>query len=403
MALNAFFAANTGMEAQSHALTQVAANIANINTTGYKTNQTMFYTLLGSAPVVKNNASGIYSSRADINGVGYYDRTNILDQGVVTSTGRNFDAAISGDDNAFFTLKDEYNDIYYTRAGDFETRTENGTTYLIANNGFRVQGFPSVNGGDTFGASPEDVIIKYPEVLPPQPTTKAKITANVPATGVDSSSYAITVYAPNHNGETLNMIFKKVEGMDNAWDLSFSVEGGTAVGSETRVQFNSKGELVTPKNLNVSIAWDDGDANNIALDISNMTQLAGGSGTTHVEQDGKEAGNYLKSFIDKDGVVKAYYSNGESYNFGKLALTGFSAPENLTPLSGTLFEANGTTGDAFYLKDNGVIQPQSLERSATNVEQEFGLMIQVQRAYSLNVQSFQAADEMLQLLYDLKA
>ncbi len=403
MALNAFFAANTGMEAQSQALSTIAGNIANINTTGYKTNQTMFYTLLGSQPVVKSNASGLHSSRADINGVGYYDRTNILDQGVVTATGGNFDAAISGDDNAFFTLKDEYNNTYYTRAGDFETRTENGVTYLIASNGYKVQGFPALDGGDVFGAGIEDIIIKYPEVLPPQPTTEAKITANVPATGVDSASYSITVYAPNHNGETLNMIFKKVEGMDNTWDLSFSVEGGTATGSETRVRFDARGELISPKTLNVDIAWDDGDTNNIALNLTNMTQLAGGPGTTYVEQDGKESGNYLKSYIDKDGVVKAYYNNGESYNFGKLALTGFSAPENLTPVSGTLFEANGTTGEAFFLSDNGVIQPQALERSATDIEVEFGEMIKVQRAYSANTQTFQAANEMLQILYDLKA
>ena len=403
MALNIFYASNTGMDAQSHALSQVATNIANINTVGYKTNETMFHTLLGSAPVVQSNDSGDYSSRADISGVGFYDRTNILDQGVVTSTGRNFDVAIAGDDNAFFTLKDPYNTTYYTRAGDFETRTENGVTYLVASNGFKVQGFPSIDGMDTFGASVEDIIIEYPEVLPPQPTTEATITANVPADGVDSASYAITVYAPSHNGETLSMIYKKVEGMDNTWDISFSVQGGTATGSETRVQFDSKGELLNPKTLTVDIAWDDGDSNSISLDISNMTQLAGGSGTTYVQQDGKESGNFLKCLIDKGGVVKAYYDNGESYNFGKLALTGFSAPENLTPISGTLFEANGTTGEAFYVENDSLLQPQSLEQSATNVEEEFGEMIKIQRAYSANTQTFQTANEMLEILYDLKA
>lgn len=402
MALNSFMPCTTGLEAQSHALGEVATNIANMRTVGYKSNKTMFYSLLGSNPVVKSHNSGIASSRADIAGVGYYDRTNILDSGIVSATGNNYDVAISGNDNAFFTLRDNFGYTYYSRAGDFSTRTENGVTYLVNSSGLKVQGFPSVNGKDEYGVGTEDIVIKYPEKVPPIPTTDLTITANVPATGVDSSSYSMTIYAPTHDGETMNMIFKKVEGQQNLWELSFAVEGGTATGSVTQVQFNSRGEVETPKVLDVSIAWDDGDTNQVHLDISTMTQLAGGPGTTYVNQDGAPGGQFVKSFIDKDGVVKAYYSNGDTYNFGKLALTSFTAPENLTPINGTLFEANAETGNTSFVDNNGILQPQALEQSAVNVEEEFSNMIVVQRAYSLNTQSFTATNEMLQLLVDLK-
>ncbi len=401
MALSIFLPSTTGMEAQGHALGQVATNIANVSTVGYRTNETLFYTLLGSNPVVKSNASGINSSRVDIDGVGYYDRTNILDQGVVTSTGNNYDVAISGEENAFFMVKDEFNNTYYTRAGNFATRTENGVTYLVSQNGLKVQGFPSIDGKEEFSAAPENIVIKYPETIPPVPTTEATITANVPAEGVDSSSYAMTIYAESHDGETMNMIFKKVEGKANTWELSFHVEGGTATGSATEVVFDSRGNVETPKVLDVAINWDDGDTNNIHLDISNMTQLAGSQGTTYVKQDGAEAGHFMKSFIDKDGIVKAYYSNGDTYNFAKLTLVGFSAPENMTPYEGTMFEANGTTGNSFYV-DNGILVPQSLESSAVNIEEEFSNMIMIQRAYSSNAQTFTTANEMLELLVDLK-
>ncbi len=402
MALSSFMPSTTGLEAQGHALGEVATNIANMRTVGYKSNQTMFYSLLGSNPVVKSHNSGIASSRADIAGVGYYDRTNILDGGIVTTTGHNYDVAISGNSNAFFTLRDNFGNMYYSRAGDFSTRTEGGVTYLVNSGGLKVQGFPSIEGRDEYGVGAEDIVIKYPEKVPPVPTTDLTITANVPATGVDSSSYSMTVYAPTHDGETMNMIFKKVEGQQNLWELSFSVEGGTATGSVTQVQFNSRGEVETPKVLDVSIAWDDGDANQVHLDISNMTQLAGGPGTTYVKQDGAPGGQFVKSFIDKDGVVKAYYSNGDTYNFGKIALTAFTAPENLTPINGTLFEANGETGNTHFVENNGILQPQALEQSAVNVEEEFSNMIVVQRAYSLNTQSFTATNEMLQQLIDLK-
>ena len=48
MALSIFTPSCSGMTAQSRAIETVSTNIANINTTGYKTSQTMFYTLLGS-------------------------------------------------------------------------------------------------------------------------------------------------------------------------------------------------------------------------------------------------------------------------------------------------------------------------------------------------------------------
>ena len=146
MALSSFMPSTTGLEAYSHALETVADNFANLRTVGYRSAETMFYTLLGSAPVVKNVNSGIASSRADIQGVGYYDRVNILDPGVIYNTGGFYDVAISGNENAFFQLKDSGGKLFYSRAGNFSTRTENGITYLVNGNGLKVQGFPATDG-----------------------------------------------------------------------------------------------------------------------------------------------------------------------------------------------------------------------------------------------------------------
>lgn len=400
MALSMFIPSTTGMEAYSHAIGQVSTNIANIQTVGYKSNQTMFYTLLGSNPVVKSNASGNWSSRVDVQGVGYYDRTNVTSEGSLATTGNNYDVAINNNGNAFFTLKDPYNNTYYTRAGNFETRTENNVTYLISQNGLKVQGFPALEGGG-FGASPEDIIIKYPEKVPPMPTTEATITANVPATGVDSSSYSIPIYAENHEGESMTMIFKKVDGKVNTWSLSFNVENGTATGSETEVVFDSKGTIVTPKNLTVDVQWNDGVSNNINLDISSMTQYEGGTGTTNIKQDGAPSGNFVKAFIDEGGVVKATYSNGDTINFAKLAITGFPSANNLIPTEGTLFEASSDSGTPFFVSDNYLV-PGALERSTVNPEQEFGTLIITQRAYTSNANTFTVNDEMLETAVNLK-
>lgn len=401
MALNIFFPSVTGLEAQSHAMGQISTNIANISTVGYRTNETMFYTMLGSNPVVKGNQVDSASSHADAHGVGYYDRTNIFKTGNVVSSGGNYDVAINGDENAFFYFKDSYNNDYYSRAGNFSTRTQNNVTYLVNQNGMKVQGFEALEGGG-FSSAPSDIIIKYPENIPPTSTTEATITANVPADGVDNAMYGITVYAPTHDGETLNMRFSKVEGEPNTWNLSFTVDGGTVIGSETKVVFNSKGEVETPKNLTVDINWDDGETNHIALDISNMTQLAGGTGTTNVKQDGAPGGSFVRSFIGDGGVVQAAYSNGKTYDISKLTVVGFSSAENLTPINGTLFEANGATGNTYYVQ-NANLEPQALEQSAANVEEQFGKMIVVQRAYSLNSSSFTTSNEMVQTAINLKS
>ena len=106
MALSLFTPSVTGMDAHSHAMSTISTNIANLNTVGYKKSETMFYTLLGSQPVVKGNNSGLYSSRTDIDGVGYYDRTYVTDQGVVTSAAGSYNAAINGTGNAFFLVND---------------------------------------------------------------------------------------------------------------------------------------------------------------------------------------------------------------------------------------------------------------------------------------------------------
>lgn len=405
MALSSFTPSVSGMEAQSHALQTVSTNFANMRTIGYKPNETMFKTLLGSTPNFNNTVDELSSNRVSINGVSYYDRTLVNKQGNITATGNNYDVAINGE-NAFFEVKDSGGNIFYTRAGDFTTMTQNGTTYLVTGSGYKVQGFPA--SGNSFGGTPTDIEIKYQEKLPSVATTKAEVIANVPADGVESSSYGVTVYGPNNDGRTMNMVFSKVEGKINTWEINFNIEDGTVNGGPIEAVFNADGTLLSPKNFDISVAWDDGTSNNIAMDISNMTQYAGSSGITKVEQDGAPSGNFVKSFIDENGIVKASYSNGKELNFAKLALVGFESADNLIPVNNTVFEASNDTGASHYVNGpdknvSNLLQPQSVEASAVNVESEFAKMIVVQRAYSLNTQSFTANNEMLQTIVNLKS
>lgn len=406
MALSSFTPSVTGMSAQAHALETVSTNMANMRTVGYKPNETLFSTLLGRSSNYSNTVDELSSSRVGINGVNYYDRTLVNAQGSITPTGNNYDVAINGE-NAFFEVKSVVGgDVFYTRAGDFTTMTQDGKTYLVTGSGYKVQGFPAT--GEGFGGSPTDIEILYQEKVPSTPTTEASVIANVPADGVDTSSYGVTVYGPNNDGRTMNMLFSKVEGAVNTWEITFTIEDGTVTGGPIEAVFDSDANLISPKNFDLTVNWDDGSSNNITMDISKMTQYAGSSGITKVEQDGSPSGNFVKSFIDDNGIVKATYSNGKEIAFAKLALVGFESPDNLTPINNTMFEANNDTGSSHYVNGadkniTGLLQPQAVEASAVNVESEFAKMIVVQRAYTLNTQSFSANNEMLQTIVNLKS
>ena len=406
MALSIFTPSVTGMDSQSHALETVSTNIANVNTVGYKATETMFYTLLGSAPVVKGNtSSGLPSSNVDTTGVGYYDRNLITSQGQVVASNNNFDVAINGNTNAFFTVRDSYSDdVYYTRAGNFRIQLSGGVPYLVANNGMRVQGFAAGEDG-SFGSALGDIVLNYLEEIPATPTTEVQIGANVPADGVDSSSYGIMVYGPNNNGANVSMVFSKVEGQNNTWNISFEMEGGTVTSAAPiEALFSNDGKLLSPTNFDITVTWADGSSNTVNMNIENMTQYAGSSGITNIKQDGKEGGVFKSASIGEEGVISALYSNGQTINLAKIALSSFAAPDNLTPISGTLFEANGASGNAVLIEDGGnYLEPQALEQSTADVEKEFSKMIVIQRAYGMNSGAFTVADEMLQVIRDLKS
>lgn len=403
MTLASFIPSVSGLNAMSTAQQSVAENIVNMNTAGYKQQQTLFYTMLGSSGINAGSQSGLHSSRVDITGVDAYNRTNIDVEGIARATGNTFDVAITGNSNAFFKLNDGYGNYFYTRAGDFKKSAQDGKTYLVSSGGLYVQGFQAINGENEFSNTISDIVIEAPNVIPQKTTSKASIIANVPARDVDKSIYNVLVYSDNYDGSNLSLIFDRMEGHHNAWNISFGLEDGTVTSNIQTVIFNSDGTISSPKNIELALNWNDGSSSNINLDISQMTQLGTNSDITSIQQNGFPSGNLVSLGFNENGVLSARYSNDNEVIIAQLAVSGFTAPENLSPYNTTLFEANGEVGNEFYVTTDGLIVPESVESSTVNLEEEFARMITVQRAYSLNAQSLTVNDEMLSLLIDLKS
>lgn len=404
MALASFTPSVTGLSAQSQALSTVSTNIANISTVGYRSVETMFQTLLGHTPATGNAQVGNASSRVGINGVTAYDRTLISKQGVIATTGGNYDVAIDAN-NGFFQVEDAAGDIYYTRAGNFATRTQAGTTYLVANNGYFVDGFKAnQSGGFAGGATP--IVFDAPDITPSVPTSEVAITGNVPAIGVNRASYAFQVYGANNDGNVVNLVLKKDENINNIWHASYTMTNGTVTADPADVVFDSNGTLVSPQTLSLTVTADNGDVNNVTIDISKMTQYAGDESIIDITQDGSASSPLVKTYIDTYGVLQAEYADGRRRNIAKLAVVAFQSPENLIQQSGTMFETSNDTGESHYIigpdtVTSSVLTSQAVESSPVSIEEEFSNMIIVQRAYTLNTTSFTTNNEMLQNAIDI--
>src|SRR5262249_3611272 len=137
MALNALFVGASGLTANSTALDVVGNNLANINTTGYKTQRTLFKDMVYQTLSAGSSASQTTGGTNPIQfgfGVGVGAVDSLLAQGNLSAAGRNLDVGIQG--SGFFVASDGTQNMF-TRAGSFSIDS-NG--FLVdPTTGFRIQ------------------------------------------------------------------------------------------------------------------------------------------------------------------------------------------------------------------------------------------------------------------------
>jgi flagellar basal-body rod protein FlgG len=136
MLFAALLTSNTGLQAASGFLDVVGNNVANSNTTGFKTAQVTFQDLFyvgprpgaASTPGVTPPVGTQIGSGAVIDAI-----TGLFTQGTLNQTGQPFDLAITG--QGFFAVTFPDGTTGYTRAGNFTTDA-NGQ--LVTVDGFRL-------------------------------------------------------------------------------------------------------------------------------------------------------------------------------------------------------------------------------------------------------------------------
>ena len=138
--IRSLYSGVTGIQNFQEKMDVIGNNIANVNTTGFKSGRVDFADSFSQTLRSSSGATGASSGTSAIqvgSGVTTTAIKNIYTQGSIVRTGYETDIALSG--QGFFIVRDPVTSVELaTRAGDFRL-DENG--YLTTNTGMHVQGF----------------------------------------------------------------------------------------------------------------------------------------------------------------------------------------------------------------------------------------------------------------------
>ncbi len=191
---NAILTGFTGIKSNQVAVNTIGNNVANLNTTGFKSSRTLFETLFvqtlegGTAP--DENQGGTNPSQIGY-GSGVATLQKNFTQGTTEQTGVVTDMAIDG--AGFFVLQNPAQTQVYTRAGGFNLNTEN---LLTAPDGSYVQGFAASDDGTIDTGNLGDIEIPLGVTSDAGATTNAVMVGNLNAGSDVATSGSVSVSAP---------------------------------------------------------------------------------------------------------------------------------------------------------------------------------------------------------------
>jgi flagellar hook protein FlgE len=410
----------TGLNADSTALNTIANDLANMNTTGFKSQSTnfadLFYQQVGSTgsgdPIQVGAGTQVATNETDFT------------QGSINSTGSATDVALNG--NGFFVVGNGDGSYELTRAGNFSL-TSNGD--LVTTNGLGVMGYPAVNGVVNTNAPLTAINIPVGQVQQPQATSTLNMTANLDATASTGTNFPgqVTVYDSLGVPHIATVTYTQTA--PNTWSYSAALPAADfASGISTPVtgtmNFDSSGNLASVTNGGVTtpVGTAAGDVSSIPLSFTGLadgaadlnmnwnllssngsptiSQVDASSAVSATMQNGYAPGQYQSFSIGGDGTVTVSYSNGQKQNVGQLALANVTNLQGLKMLgngdyvttlaSGTA--SIGTSGTAGL----GALQDGALEQSNVNISAEFSNLIVAQRAFEANSKAVTTFDTVTQ-------
>lgn len=167
----------SGLRAFQTKMDIIGNNIANVETSGFKSSRISFSEMLNQKVSSGGGSESAPSSGAQVGlGVRISSIDRDFNQGGLQSTGRATDMAIEGD--GFFMVS-EGNQQFLTRAGNFAFNKDG---FLVDQAGRKVQGFNADATGDVLASgTTDDIRVDFENVLDPQSTQNVYAAGNLDA------------------------------------------------------------------------------------------------------------------------------------------------------------------------------------------------------------------------------
>lgn len=409
-----FRIALSGLNAATTDLSVISNNIANSNTTGFKSSEAQFADVF---------ASGALDFRQDQvgNGVRLAQIAQSQTQGNVEFTGNNLDLAITG--SGFFTFRDTDGGQVYSRNGTLSADREG---FIVNAQNQRLQVYPPVPTGGFNTGVLSDLSLQTSQSAP-QVTSSGAVIMNLPASNLPptvtpfdpanpqtyNQTTSTAVYDSLGNQYTATLFFAKTA-TPGVWNSWMTVDGTltTPVASPLSLGFSTAGTVTTPANGQLTFPAftpppsTGAAASAITLDFSRSTQFGDTFNVQSFQQDGYTTGRLTTIDIGKTGVVSARFTNGRAVQLGQLALANFPNPQGLRQLGSTTWAETFTSGAVILGQPGsstfGFLQAGAVETSNVDLTKELVALITAQRAFQANAQSITTIDQTQQTILNIR-
>jgi len=319
----------------------IGNNIANVNTTAYKSSSMTFSELMSQTTQKASGANattGVGGTNAKQIGLGVKAgaiNTAITTQGSAQSTGNPFDIMITGDN--FFVVSNG-SENFFTRDGSFYV--DGAGNLAMTSTGYNVMGW---GVDETTGNIKQDTVSALRIMsaanmtYPPEATTQANISGILDENDKDVTST---------NGKTVNLNFFDARGYSYTAKFTFKQSGGDktneysmelnkildSTGKEidiSTLEFGNRSQqkMETKVTLNTDAYMWDGKVlktKDGTTEVANLADIFNQDGSLITPQDDAAAQKQQKAL---DAIAKAYGYEGSTDEFLNLYITSAVDPK----------------------------------------------------------------------------
>lgn len=449
--MRSLYSGVAGLKTHQTRMDVIGNNIANVNTTAYKSQSMTFSDLMyqtTQAASGANPTTGVGGTNARQIGLGAKTsaiKTAITTQGASQTTNDPFDIMITGD--SFFIVNNGQNN-YFTRDGSFYV--DGAGNLAMTSTGYNVMGW-QVDPNDASAIKQDTVsalrvMTTENMTYPPEATKSARISGIIDKNDTNVNAAA---------GKIMNLEFYDNQGYKYTAKLSvhstttdgtFTVQlddildskGKTVLADKSKASLQQNNTNITApvlefntkngsfKNVGtaggtestLTLHFDTGtfpSFTDITIDFSKCSNLNnnGSSTVSPIRGDakgngaGRKVGEMSGIEIQKDGMIYANYDNGCSRLLGQIAVATFANASGLAKEGDNLYSATQNSGDfdgigTDITTGGGYMNTGVLEMSNVDLSSEFTEMITTQRGFQANSRIITVSDTLLEELTNLK-